>query len=178
MIYTTHYDSPLGPLYLAGDEKALVGAWFEGQKYFARTLPADHREGETAALQQVKVWLDRYFGGEKPTVEGLPLAPRGSSFQQTIWQLLLEIPYGKVTTYGQLGKEAARRLGRETMSAQAVGGAVGHNPISVIIPCHRVVGSNGSLTGYAGGLDIKIDLLEREGVDMGRLYRPKKGTAI
>ena len=99
MIYTTHYDSPLGPLYLAGDEKALVGAWFEGQKYFARTLPADHREGETAALQQVKVWLDRYFGGEKPTVEGLPLAPGGSSFQQTIWQLLLEIPYGKVTTY-------------------------------------------------------------------------------
>ena len=157
MIYTTHYDSPLCPLYLAGDEKALVGAWFEGQKYFARTLPADHREGETAALQQAKVWLDRYFGGEKPTVEGLPLAPGGSSFQQTIWQLL---------------------LGRETMSAQAVGGAVGHNPISVIIPCHRVVGSNGSLTGYAGGLDIKIALLEREGVDMGRLYRPKKGTAI
>lgn len=178
MIYTTHYDSPLGTLYLAGDEKALVGAWFEGQKYFARTLPEEREERQTEVLKRAGEWLDRYFRGENPPVEGLSLAPRGSAFQQVIWQLLLKIPYGKVTTYGQLGKEAARRLGRETMSAQAVGGAVGHNPISVIIPCHRVVGTNGSLTGYAGGLDIKIALLEREGVDMEKLYRPTKGTAL
>ena len=111
-------------------------------------------------------------------MEGLPLAPEGSDFQKLIWKLLLEIPYGQLTTYGALGREAARRLGRETMSAQAVGGAVGHNPISVIIPCHRVVGANGSLTGYAGGLDIKVALLEREGVDMAKLFRPAKGTAI
>lgn len=178
MIYTTHCNSPLGPLYLAGDEEALVGAWFEGQKYFARTLPQERREGETPALKQAKAWLDRYFAGERPAIDELPLAPKGSPFRQVIWQLLTQIPYGQVTTYGQLGKEAARRLGKETMSAQAVGGAVGHNPISVIIPCHRVVGGDGSLTGYAGGLDIKIALLKHEGVDMGKLYRPKRGTAL
>lgn len=178
MIHTTYYNSPLGPLYLAGEGEALVGAWFEGQKYFARTLPAQREERETPALKQTRDWLDQYFAGERPAIDKLPLAPKGSPFRQVIWQLLTEIPCGQVTTYGQLGKEAARRLGKETMSAQAVGGAVGHNPISVIIPCHRVVGSDGSLTGYAGGLDIKIALLEHEGVDMEKLYRPKKGTAL
>lgn len=178
MIYTTTYNSPLGPLFLAGEEETLAGAWFQGQKYFARTLPADCREGEPGALKQAKAWLDRYFAGVRPGPAELPLAPKGSEFQKLIWQLLTEIPYGQVTTYGQLGQEAAKRLGRATMSAQAVGGAVGHNPISVIVPCHRVVGSGGSLTGYAGGLDLKIALLEREGVDMEKLYRPKRGTAL
>jgi len=179
MIYTTQYHSPLGPLFLAEREGSLIGAWFEGQKYFAHTLPVQGtQEGETPVLEQAKAWFGRYFNGEAPSVEGLPLAPEGSDFQKLIWKLLLEIPYGQLTTYGALGREAARRLGRETMSAQAVGGAVGHNPISVIIPCHRVVGANGSLTGYAGGLDIKVALLEREGVDMAKLFRPAKGTAI
>lgn len=179
MINTTYYTSPLGRLYLAEEEGKLKGAWFAGQKYFARTLPTQGvEEKETPALKQVKAWLDRYFAGEKPSPDGLPLAPEGSEFQQTVWQLLLEIPYGRVATYGELGKAAAKRLGRDTMSAQAVGGAVGHNPISVIIPCHRVVGANGSLTGYAGGLDIKIGLLEHEGADMTGLFRPTRGTAL
>ena len=108
-------------------------------------------------------WLERYFAGKKPSPEDLPLRPEGTVFRQMVWRELLHIPYGQVTTYGSLAKAVARKMGRETMSAQAVGQAVGHNPISIIIPCHRVVGANGSLTGYAGGLDRKIRLLELEG---------------
>jgi len=125
-----------------------------------------------------KKWLDRYFAGRKPAISELPLAPIGNEFRQGVWSILCEIPYSKVITYGVIAKKMAVKMNKERMSSQAVGGAVGHNPISIIIPCHRVVGSNGSLTGYAGGIGIKIKLLELEGVDMSRLFVPAKGTAI
>jgi methylated-DNA-[protein]-cysteine S-methyltransferase len=125
-----------------------------------------------------KEWLDRYFAGENPDISALSLAPIGGRFRQDIWDILRQIPYGEVITYGDIAKKMAAKTGKKNMSSQAVGGAVGHNPISIIIPCHRVVGSNGSLTGYAGGIGIKMKLLELEGVDMSRLFVPKKGTAL
>lgn len=173
MMYTQEFSSPLGKMLLAADEVGLTGVWFETQKYFAFRLPAEVEARETPILADTKRWLDVYFSGRKPDFMP-PLHPVGSPFQQKVWELLLEIPYGQTTTYGAL----AKRLNAGRMSAQAVGGAVGHNPISIIIPCHRVVGTNGSLTGYAGGLDRKIKLLEIEKTDMSGLFRPKKGTAL
>ena len=120
-------------------------------------------DGASYVFDRAQEWLERYFSGEKPSPEELPLRPEGTDFQQMVWRELLHIPYGQVTTYGSLAKAVAKKMGRETMSAQAVGQAVGHNPISIIIPCHRVMGTDGSLTGYAGGLDRKIRLLELEG---------------
>lgn len=178
MLYQTEYRSPVGKLTLAGDGEKLTGLWLEGQKYFGgRADSSSGGEGLPVFAQAAK-WLDRYFAGGQPDPQELSLAPSGGEFRRLVWRLLLEIPYGQVTTYGELAKKAAARLGRDTMSGQAVGGAVAHNPISIIIPCHRVVGSDGSLTGYAGGLDIKISLLKHEGVDMEKLYRPKRGTAL
>ncbi len=136
------------------------------------------RDGEPPVLEQAATWLDRYFAGEKPDPCRLPLAPQGSRFRQMVWQELLKIPYGKTTTYGEIGRIVAKRLHKEKMSAQAVGGAVGHNPIPVIIPCHRVVGSSGSLTGYAGGLDMKWNLLRHEKADTDRLFMPKGKAAV
>lgn len=131
-----------------------------------------------AHLGQACAWLDSYFAGEQPDPVSLSLAPAGSTFQQVVWRLLLEIPYGSTTTYGELAVLAAQRVGREHMSAQAVGGAVGHNPVSIIIPCHRVVGASGSLTGYAGGVSRKLWLLEHEGVDCAGFFIPTRGTAL
>ena len=125
-----------------------------------------------------KKWLDRYFAGEKPAIDELPLAPIGGEFRQGVWKILREIPYGVVITYGDIAKKMAAKMGISTMSAQAVGGAVWHNPISIIIPCHRVVGTNGSLTGFAGGISMKTKLLELEGVDMSGLFVPKNGTDL
>lgn len=173
MNYTQLIPSPLGNILLSADEIGLTGLWFEGEKYYADALPREHIERETPVLTDTKRWLDVYFTGREPDFTP-PLHPAGSPFRQAVWQLLLEIPYGQTTTYGAL----AKRLGGGRMSAQAVGGAVGHNPISIIVPCHRVIGTNGSLTGYAGGLDRKIRLLEIEQTDMSGLFRPKKGTAI
>lgn len=179
MYYGTHYNSFVGEIYLAGDEENLIGLWIENQKYIGSTMPKCIVEkADIPVLQRGVQWLDDYFAGKKPEAADLPLAPVGSEFQKTVWKILLEIPYGQLTTYGDIAKEAARRLGKERMSAQAVGGAVGHNPISIMIPCHRVVGANGSLTGYAGGLDKKIKLLTHEGVDMTKLFVPEKGTAL
>ena len=142
-------------------------------------MPGELRPNEELEVfSRAKDWLDRYFNGKKPVPSELPLAPVGGEFRQTVWELLCEIPYGELTTYGQIAREAAKRLQRESMSAQAVGGAVGHNPISIIIPCHRVVGTGGSLTGYAGGLDKKIWLLKHEGVKMDGLTVPARGTAL
>ena len=130
------------------------------------------------ALRSAKVWLDRYFAGEQPRISELLLKPAGSPFRQAVWRILCDIPYGTVITYGEIARRMAAQMGRDHMSGQAVGGAVGHNPISIIIPCHRVVGSSGSLTGYAGGIDVKIKLLTHEGADLSRLFVPGKGTAL
>ena len=156
MLFLTHYASPLGPILLAADETGLTGLWFEGQKYFPSFLGVDYQEKETPVLTETARWLDVYFSGKDPDILP-PLHPQGSPFRQAVWDILLTIPRGQTMTYGEI----ARRLG--VRSAQAVGGAVGHNPISILIPCHRVVGSDGSLTGYAGGLDRKTRLLQLEG---------------
>ena len=156
MLFLTHYASPLGPILLAADETGLTGLWFEGQKYFPSFLGVDYQEKETPVLTETARWLDVYFSGKDPGFLP-PLHPQGSPFRQTVWDILLTIPRGQTMTYGEI----ARRLG--VRSAQAVGGAVGHNPISILIPCHRVVGSDGSLTGYAGGFDRKARLLQLEG---------------
>lgn len=177
MIDTCTYESPLGNILLAADEIGLTGLWFEGQKYFANTLPAEHISQETKILTTAKEWLDIYFSGKKPQFTP-PLHPMGSPFRQEVWQILLEIPYGKTITYGEIASRMVERKQISHMSAQAVGGAVGHNEVSIIIPCHRVVGTNGSLTGYAGGMDKKISLLELEHVDMSRFFVPKKGSAL
>ena len=177
MMYTCIYKSPLGDILLATDEIGLTGLWFEGQKYFANTLSEEHISQETEILTEAKKWLDVYFSGEEPKFTP-PLHPTGSTFRQAVWQILLEIPYGQTTTYGEIAHKMAEMKKTSHMSAQAVGGAVGHNEISIIIPCHRVVGTNGSLTGYAGGIDKKISLLELEHTDMSHFFVPKKGTAL
>lgn len=172
MYYTNVYDSPLGKITLACDDIGLAGAWIEGQKYFAPKLEkAEHMEKQHPILDQAKVWLDIYFQGQEPDFMP-PLHLMGSEFQMSVWKILQDIPYGKVITYGDIAQEIAHQRGLSRMSAQAVGGAVGHNPISIIVPCHRVVGTNGSLTGYAGGIDKKIFLLENEGIDIVKLKKP------
>lgn len=175
MFYFTYRNSPIGQMLLAGNITGLTGLWIENQKYYADALPPNALENSDFPLfVKAEKWLDRYFRGENPAISELPLVPKGGVFRQMVWKILCEIPYGQVLTYGQIAAMIARKTGKAFMSAQAVGGAVGHNPISIIIPCHRVIGTNGSLTGYVGGLDAKIKLLELEGVDMSNLYCPKK----
>lgn len=156
MLFLTRYASPLGSILLAADETGLTGLWFEAQKYFPSFSGVEYQEKETPVLTETVRWLDVYFSGKDPGFLP-PLHPQGSPFRQTVWDILLTIPRGQTITYGEI----ARRLG--VHSAQAVGGAVGHNPISILIPCHRVVGSDGSLTGYAGGVERKARLLQLEG---------------
>ena len=178
MYYSTEYNSIIGPLLLVCDDNNLIGLWMMGQKYFCPLKEQPVPKDEHPVLMQAKKWLDRYFNGEMPDIKELPLAPVGSSFRQEVWEILCSIPYGDVMTYGQIADRIAKNHGKEKMSAQAVGGAVGHNPISVIIPCHRVVGTNGSLTGYAGGVAKKLTLLKHEGLDVDKFTIPTKGTAI
>ena len=159
--YTSVYSSELGDILLAADEIGLTGLWFFGQSYFADTLPTEQIAQETPILAQARDWLDEYFSGKEPDFTPT-LHPIGSPFRQAVWKLLLQIPYGQTTTYGEIARQLEKLQNRPHMSAQAVGGAVGHNGISIIIPCHRVVGTKGSLTGYAGGLDKKMALLELE----------------
>ena len=177
MEYTHHYDSPLGGITLASDGDALIGLWFDGQKYFADALEAEHKEKPLPVFEQADRWLDIYFSGKAPDFTP-PLHMKATEFRKAVWEIMLTIPFGKTMTYGDIAAQVAKLKGLETMSAQAVGGAVGHNSISLIIPCHRVVGANGSLTGYAGGIDKKVRLLEMEGVDMNGLFVPNKGTAL
>lgn len=177
MIFIQHYDSPLGAILLAADEIGLTGLWFDGQKYFARDLPAECVEQNTPALSEVKRWLDIYFTDKEPGFMP-PLHPIGSAFRRSVWDILLRIPYGQTTTYGEIARQLAEKQGLPRISAQAVGGAVGHNEISILIPCHRVVGTNGSLIGYAGGIDKKVKLLEWEHTDMTGLFVPREGTAL
>ena len=170
MQYTAHYASPFGPITLASDGTSLVGLWFDGQKYFADTLEDAHRQKSLPVFEEVRRWLDLYFSGKEPGFLP-PLAPKATPFRKKVWDILLSIPYGQTMTYGEIAKTIAREQSSR-MSAQAVGGAVGHNPISIIVPCHRVVGTNGSLTGYADGIDKKVQLLTLEGVDMTRFFVP------
>lgn len=179
MIYRTTYQSPLGIITLASDGTSLIGLWNEGQKYHGDTIVKNMIDDNNIPIfARTKNWLDKYFAGRKPDIFELPLDPAGSEFRQKVWDILCEIPYGEVVTYGDIAKKMAVIRNKESMSSQAVGGAVGHNPISIIIPCHRVVGSNGSLTGYGGGIQTKIKLLELEGVDTSQFFIPKKGTAL
>ena len=162
MINSTLYTSPIGKILLASKDNKLIGVWFEGQKHFLSGIDEELTENEDETLLKAKSWLSRYFNGEKPAIGELDLAPEGTDFRLEVWDILREIPYGETVTYKEIADKIAQKRGIDKMSAQAVGGAVGHNPISVIIPCHRVVGSDGSLTGYAGGLDKKIFLLKHE----------------
>lgn len=177
MEYTTLYKSPLGDITLASDGVAITGLWFENQKYFARTLSKETSQKNLSIFDDAKKWLDIYFDGEQPDFN-LPLATKGTQFQEDVWKVLLDIPYGTTCTYGDIAKKIAQRHNKKTMSAQAVGGAVGHNPISIIIPCHRVVGVNKSLTGYAGGIHRKVSLLELEKIKIDQYILPTKGTAL
>ncbi len=177
MQYTSTYESPLGKILLAADDEGLTGLWFDKEKYYALNLAPEHEEKETPALKETKRWLDVYFSGKEPDFLP-PIHMIGTSFQRDVWNILLTIPYGKTTTYGAISQQLAKQRGLTRMSAQAVGGAVGHNEISIIVPCHRVVGKNGSLTGYAGGIDKKTYLLKLEGsYEEGRFFTPKHSTA-
>ena len=176
MVFTTEYASPLGTITLACDEEAITGLWFQGQKHFGNVLPRETTQENTALLEQAKKWLDIYFSGREPDFLP-PLRYDSTPFRKTVCEIMLTIPYGKTMTYGEIAAQIAGRKGLARMSAQAVGGAVGHNPISLMIPCHRVVGTGGSLTGYGGGIERKVRLLELEKADMTKLFVPKQTAA-
>lgn len=161
MHYINHYHSPLGTILLAADDTGLTGLWFEGQKYFAQGLDKETEEKEFSVFQTARRWLDVYFSGQAPDFQ-VPLHFQGTAFQKEVWEILLSIPYGETTTYGAIAKQLAAKRGLPHLSAQAVGSAVGHNKISIIVPCHRVIGADGSLTGYAGGIWRKEKLLALE----------------
>ena len=177
MTYTYHYDSPLGGITLSSNGTELTGLWFDGQKYFGNLLPEKCEEKFLPIFEQAVRWLSIYFSGKEPDFTP-PLCMQTTPFRKSVWEIMLTIPYGKTMTYGEIAQMIAKEKGIAKMSAQAVGGAVGHNSISIIIPCHRVVGTNGSLTGYAGGIEKKVQLLKLENADMSSLFVPKKGTAI
>ena len=177
MEYIHHYDSPLGGITLASDGDKLTGLWFDEQKYFADTLEKEHEEKILPVFEETNRWLDIYFSGNAPDFTP-PLRMKTTEFRKAVWEIMLTIPYGKTMTYGEIAEKIAKQKGLSRMSAQAVGGAVGHNSISLIIPCHRVVGTNGSLTGYAGGIDKKVQLLTIEKADMTNFFIPKRGTAL
>ncbi len=170
MEYTYRYCSPLGGMTIVSDGESIISLWFDEPKYDDATLDEEYAELKTDAivdeipvLHQAIKWLDIYFQGQNPDFE-LPLKPKGNEFRKSVWNILLQIPYGETTTYGAIAKIIAAQRGLPKFSAQAVGNAVGHNPIGMMIPCHRVIGADGSLTGYAAGLDKKKALLELEGI--------------
>lgn len=175
MEYIKHYDSPLGGITLASDGEALTGLWFDDQKYFAYTLSENHKEKELPVFRQAEQWLAIYFAGKEPGFL-LPLSMKTTPFRRAVWEILRTIPFGKTMTYGEIAKQIAVQRGVRTMSAQAVGGAVGHNPISLMIPCHRVIGADGSLTGYAGGIARKEKLLRMEGGFLFQKLNLSKGN--
>lgn len=173
---TAIYSSPLGQILLAADNIGVTGLWFEGQKYFPQHLPDPQQAAEVPFLLQAKNFLDQYFTGQRPdTIPPLHLI--GTSFQQAVWQILRTVPYGQTVSYGQLASQLAAQQGRASLPAQAVGSAIGRNPISILVPCHRVVGANGSLTGYAGGIPRKIELLKLEHAMRSEFFVPKHSTA-
>ena len=174
MDYTHHYASPLGGITLTSDGEALTGLWFDRQNHFTDTFQENHKEKPLSVFAKAECWLDIYFSGKVPDFTPKLYLRTTSSFRKAVWDILLTIPYGKTMTYGEIAAVIAKQNGIARMSAQAVGGAVGHNPIALIIPCHRVVGTTGSLTGYAGGIDRKRKLLTLEHADMTKLFIPKK----
>jgi len=169
MEYTHRYASPLGGITLASDGEALTGLWFDGQKYYADTLDPQHEEKGLPVFDEADRWLDVYFSGKAPDFTP-KLRMKTTEFRKAVWEVLLTIPFGQTMTYGEIAAIIAKQKGLNRMSAQAVGGAVGHNSISLMIPCHRVVGANGSLTGYAGGIDRKMKLLTLEKADLSGLF--------
>ena len=177
MDYIASYQSPLGGITLASDGTALIGLWFNEQKYFADTIGIDRIEKNLPIFKEAKKWLDIYFSGKEPDFTPA-LKMRTTPFRQRVWEIMRTIPFGQTMTYGRIAEKIAKEKGLKQMSAQAVGGAVGHNAISLIIPCHRVVGTNGSLTGYAGGLDKKVQLLKLEKIPLENFFIPPKGTAL
>lgn len=177
MQYTNYYHSPIGDITLSADEAGLTGLWFDGQKYCGLYIHDDHEDREHHIFDLAKEWLDIYFFGHQPDFD-IPLHFTGTDFQNEVWGILCNIAYGETVTYGEIAEILAARHGTGRMSAQAVGGAVGHNKIAVIVPCHRVVGANGSLTGYAGGIDKKIKLLKLENGFKQSFFVPKRSTAL
>lgn len=161
MQYCGRYASPLGEILLAADELGMIGLWFEGQRYFGCGLEENRQTRETPVLETARRWLDVYFSGQEPSFS-VPLHVQGTEFQQRVWRVLLTIPYGTISTYGQIARQMAAENGGGRVSARAVGHAVGRNPVSLLIPCHRVIGADGSLTGYAGGVSRKASLLALE----------------
>ena len=177
--YRTTMDSSMGKITLGSDGESLMGLWTEGQRYFGEPVPGRMLPDDSLQVFALtRDWLNRYFDGQRPQISELPLAPVGGAFRQAVWRMLTEIPSGEVVTYGALARQIAKQRGMKSMSAQAVGGAVGRNPIPIIIPCHRVVGADGNLTGFSGGIPMKLWLLQHEGVDTRRFYIPTKGTAL
>lgn len=177
MQYLSHDQSPLGLMRLVADDIGLTGVWFEGHRHFSRCLEETYIEREIPLFSLVKQWLSIYFSGENPAFS-VPLHLVGTAFQQEVWAILCTIPYGQTTTYGAIAHQLAADRGLPRMSPQAVGGAVGHNPVSILVPCHRVVGKNGSLTGYASGIWRKAELLTLEGADMGASFIPKRAATL
>lgn len=163
MIYYKEYKSPVGKLTLVSDGIYLIGLYIDGQKNFLENINEEMQKNDDLIIfKNIEDWLDRYFGGLKPEIKDLKLKPQGSDFRVMVWHILESIPYGEVITYGDIAKKVAKIMGKNKMSSQAIGGAVSHNPISIIIPCHRVIGANNALIGYAGGLNIKKKLLDFE----------------
>lgn len=170
--YIDTYASPLGIIIMGSNGKQLTGLWFEGQKYFNHPSGDRLQHPSLPIFNETRTWLDVYFQGKRPTFTP-PMLLNDTPFRRTVWQLLLTIPYGETTTYKDIARQWAMQHGVKSMSSQAVGGAVGRNPISIIIPCHRVIGTNGSLTGYAGGLDRKRWLLQWEQENTDKFFIPQ-----
>lgn len=164
--YKSEYNSPVGKLILVSDENEnLTGLFVDGQKNLSDFSNFEIKENDNLKnFEYVKEWLDKYFKGENPKITEFSLKPEGSEFRREVWKILCEIPYGQTLSYGDIAKKLAEKRKITKMSAQAIGGAVSHNPILIIIPCHRVVGSNGTLTGYSAGITTKIKLLETENI--------------
>lgn len=175
MHYKRYYKAPIGRIAITSDGEYITGLWLPNQIDFEKKFDDEFIEAELPIFDKVERWLDAYFSGNNPKLD-FPLKANGTVFREQVWSVLLDIPYGQTITYGEIAKKIAKMRGKSRMSSQAVGGAVGNNPISIIVPCHRVVGKDGSLTGYGGGIDTKIELLKVEQVNLDAFYRPKHST--